>query len=206
MKNPLRYQVTEYDCGQTAIINAISCLFGRQEIPPEMANMCSTFGGDLFNMKGQPARCGTSCAAMQYIACWINNYAQATKYPIMAMHIGGHRVNLGADSKLVECLADGGSAVVKCMLGCAHFITLTGIDTKKELVYVFDGYYREKGFTEPGITVVTGEPKKYNRILSYEVLDRKTKASYAIYREDFRDATLFYRTQKDGIPRYHAFN
>ena len=81
---------------------------------------------------------------------------------------------------------------------CVPKITITSVG--------YDGYYREKGFTEPGITVVTGEPKKYNRILSYEVLDRKTKASYAMYRDDFRDATLFYRTQKDGIPRYHAFN
>ena len=35
MNNPLRYQMTEYDCGPTSMLNAVSCLFRRDEIPPE---------------------------------------------------------------------------------------------------------------------------------------------------------------------------
>ena len=35
MNNPLRYQMTEYDCGPTSMLNAISYLFPRDEIPPE---------------------------------------------------------------------------------------------------------------------------------------------------------------------------
>ena len=33
MKNPLHYQLTEYDCGPTSLLNAISFLFEREEIP-----------------------------------------------------------------------------------------------------------------------------------------------------------------------------
>ena len=36
MKNPLHYQLTEYDCGPTSLLNAISFLFEREEIPPEV--------------------------------------------------------------------------------------------------------------------------------------------------------------------------
>jgi len=36
MKNPLNYQTTEYDCGPTTLINAISYLFRREEIPPDV--------------------------------------------------------------------------------------------------------------------------------------------------------------------------
>ncbi|MCI2048800.1 MAG: peptidase C39 [Lachnospiraceae bacterium] len=205
MKIPLRYQVTEYDCGQTAIMNALCVLFGRQEIPPEIPAMCQEIGGDLYNTNGQPSRFGTSCAAMQYIACWLNNYADSTKYPIRVVHIGGRRVNLQPDSTLTACLREGGTAVVRCMLGCAHYITLTGIDEKRRLVYAFDGYYREKPFTEPGIEMVPDRPRQYNRILAFDVLDRKTKGSYSLYHEDLRDATLFYRTACEGRPKFHAF-
>lgn len=36
MNNPLRYQMTEYDCGPTSMLNAVSYLFPRDEIPPEI--------------------------------------------------------------------------------------------------------------------------------------------------------------------------
>ena len=36
MKNPLRYQVSEYDCGPTSLLNAVSFLFEREEIQPEI--------------------------------------------------------------------------------------------------------------------------------------------------------------------------
>lgn len=36
MKNPLHYQLTEYDCGPTSMLNAVSFLFEREEIPPDI--------------------------------------------------------------------------------------------------------------------------------------------------------------------------
>ena len=36
MKIPLRYQTTEFDCGPTSLLNGISYLFEREEIPPEI--------------------------------------------------------------------------------------------------------------------------------------------------------------------------
>ena len=36
MNNPLRSQMTEYDCGPTSMLNAVSYLFPREEIPPEI--------------------------------------------------------------------------------------------------------------------------------------------------------------------------
>ena len=34
MKTPLAYQITEYDCGQATLLNAMRFLFKRGEIPP----------------------------------------------------------------------------------------------------------------------------------------------------------------------------
>ena len=36
MKTPLRFQVTEYDCGTVSLYNAISYLFEREEIPAQL--------------------------------------------------------------------------------------------------------------------------------------------------------------------------
>lgn len=36
MNNPLRHQMTEYDCGPTSMLNAVGYLFRREEIPPEI--------------------------------------------------------------------------------------------------------------------------------------------------------------------------
>ena len=36
MNNPLHYQLPEYDCGPTSMLNAVSYLFRREEIPPEI--------------------------------------------------------------------------------------------------------------------------------------------------------------------------
>ena len=38
MKNPLHYQLSEYDCGPTSMMNAIAYLFEREEIPPEASS------------------------------------------------------------------------------------------------------------------------------------------------------------------------
>lgn len=34
MKIPLHYQITEYDCGPTSLLNGLSFLFEREEIHP----------------------------------------------------------------------------------------------------------------------------------------------------------------------------
>lgn len=36
MKTPLRYQITEFDCGSVSLINCIVFLFEREEIPAEL--------------------------------------------------------------------------------------------------------------------------------------------------------------------------
>lgn len=39
MKNPLHYQLSEYDCGPTSMMNALAYLFEREEIPPEQSEI-----------------------------------------------------------------------------------------------------------------------------------------------------------------------
>ena len=52
MKTPLRYQVTEYDCGPTSLLNTVSFLFEREEIPPEVVRNIMLYSLDTFGTDG----------------------------------------------------------------------------------------------------------------------------------------------------------
>ena len=73
MKNPLHYQLSEYDCGPTSMQNAISFLFEREEIPPEVLRNIMLYCLDCYSSEGVPGKSGTSCAAMMFLSNWLNS-------------------------------------------------------------------------------------------------------------------------------------
>ena len=56
MKNPLHYQLSEYDCGPTSMMNAIAYLFEREEIPPEAIRNTMLYCLDCHNKEGIPGK------------------------------------------------------------------------------------------------------------------------------------------------------
>ena len=54
MKNPLRYQMTEYDCGPTSLLNAVSFLFEREQIPPELVRSVYDVELEIREVDGKP--------------------------------------------------------------------------------------------------------------------------------------------------------
>ena len=67
MKSPLRYQFSEYDCGPTTMLNAVSYLFEREEIPPEIIRNVMLYSLDCYSKKGEPGR-----------AVWVSSTAQSS--------------------------------------------------------------------------------------------------------------------------------
>lgn len=53
MKNPLNYQTTEYDCGPTTMMNAMSYLFKREEIMPDIVKCIMQYCLDGYNKRGE---------------------------------------------------------------------------------------------------------------------------------------------------------
>ena len=43
MKIPLRFQITEFDCGTVALQNAISYLYDRENVPAELIRAISIY-------------------------------------------------------------------------------------------------------------------------------------------------------------------
>lgn len=191
MKNPLFYQFTEFDCGPTSILNAITYLYERQEIPPDFLKYIMQYCMDSYNEKGEQYRYGTSTDAMNYMAAWFNQYAKAVGFPICCKHICGSKVYLSKESPIYECLKQGGAVVARCYLTVPHYITLTGIDD--DYVYAFDAYYETNPEKREGVICIEGMPKRMNRKIEWKVMDNDGKGDYSLGDASFRDVTLFYK-------------
>ncbi len=74
MRTPLRYQATEYDCGPTAVLNAITYLYSTEEIPPDFVKAVYNYCLDEYNDLGCPGRHGTLRILLRQsiITVWMN--------------------------------------------------------------------------------------------------------------------------------------
>ena len=107
MKIPLRYQMSEYDCGPTALLNAMSFLFDRAEIPPEIIRSVMLYSLDCYGMDGRACKAGTSRMAMMYLSNWLEGFSRATEFPLSCRYIAGCRVRVGRDSDINDALVRG---------------------------------------------------------------------------------------------------
>ncbi|MBR1691939.1 MAG: peptidase C39 [Lachnospiraceae bacterium] len=192
MKNPLNYQTTEYDCGPTTMMNAISFLFKREEISPDITKCIMQYCLDGYNKKGEAHKSGTTDMAMWFLSHWLNHFGEVQKFPIHCENLTGADVNMGQNSKLMECLQQKGAVVAKVMLGCWHYVLLTGLDG--EYVELFDPYYRQKEFGNPQIQMVWDQPKKYNRKVHISILNGDGKGYYELGRVDKRECVILFNT------------
>lgn len=190
MKNPLSYQSTEYDCGPTTVINAINYLFPREEIYPDVIKCIMQYCLDSYNDSGEAYKNGTTGIAMMFLSNWLNHFGKVKKWPIQCEMVNEREVYIGENSRIGECLQQGGVVVSRVMLGCWHYILLTGMDEKT--VSAFDPYYRKNPFKDKGIQMIAGEPKRRNRKIAYEVLNSESDKDYALGKLQQRECMLIY--------------
>lgn len=192
MKNPLNYQTTEYDCGPTSMSNAISFLFKREEIQPEIMKSIMQYSLDSYNKKGEAHKSGTSDMAMCFMSSWLNHFGKVRKFPIYCENITCEDVYIGQNSKITGCLQQKGAVVAKLMLGCWHYVLLTGIEG--DYIDLFDPYYRQKPYDQEGVIMIWDEPKKRNRRIHKDVMNSTGKGIYALGQMNLREAVLIYNT------------
>lgn len=190
MKNPLSYQSTEYDCGPTSMLNAINYLFHRKEISPDVVKSITLYCLDSYNKKGEAYKSGTTGMAMMFLGNWLNQFGKVKKWPIQCEMMNGESIRISQNSKVAECLGQGGAAVARVMLGCWHYVLLTGIDDT--YVYLFDPYYRVKPFPGEGIEIIKDVPTKYNRRIKHEILNSDGNSYYALGKPEGRECMLLY--------------
>ncbi|MDU7338024.1 MAG: peptidase C39 [Clostridium sp.] len=198
MKNPLNYQTTEYDCGPTTLLNALSYLFRREEIPPDIIKHIMLYCLDSYNGKGEFGKNGTSRMAMMFLSDWLNQFGKVKKFPIHCDYLTGHEVCIHQNSKIVSALQQGGAVVVRLRYGYWHYVLLT--DDNKDSISLFDPYYRKKPFQVDGIDIITDMPFSQNRRVANVLLNNSGKGPYALGPIDTREAILFFNTETQKTP------
>lgn len=190
MKNPLYYQVTEYDCGPTSMLNAISFLFEREEIPPIIIKNIMAYSLDKYDDEGEICKGGTSGIAMKYLSDWLNRYHKISKFPVSCEYITGEGVTANRDSKIIKCLDNGGVAVLHVRFECWHYVLLTGAD--KNHVTLFDPYLYNKPFEDSNIEVIHDSPTRMNRRVTYDILNAEGNGFYEMGPKETRKALIIY--------------
>lgn len=198
MKNPLSYQTTEYDCGPTTMINAISFLFNREEIPPDVIKFIMLYCLDVYNEQGEVGKRGTSCMAMMFISNWLSQFGNVKDFPIETDYVTNENVFIGQTSKIVVALQQGGVVVVRLHFEEEHYVLLTGIDN--ENIYLFDPYYRTEDFEEEGIELIRNNPMKMNRKVPFRYFNKETKEIYSLGPKEGREAVILINKTTQKTP------
>ena len=193
MKNPLRYQITEYDCGPTSLLNGLSYLFEREEIPPEVVRNIMLFCLDNYGADGFSGKSGTSHAAMQFLSHWLDGFGETGRLSIASVYLAGEEVSLGQNSRLRDALRRGGAAVVRVDLEGWHYILLTGVDGDR--VLAFDPYRTEDAEGLRDVLTDEEHPGAYNRVLPAGALDREEICPYAFGPAAGREAVLLFNSR-----------
>lgn len=183
MKVPLRYQITEYDCGPTSLLNGLSFLFEREDIPPEVVRNIMLFCLDSYGADGISGKSGTSHAAMQFLSHWLDGFGQTGRLPLSSEYLSGREVDLRQNGRIRDALVRGGAAVVRVDLEGWHYILLTGIEG--DSVYAFDPYRGEGDVEDEQWTA-------YNRVLPAGEMEETEIRPYAFGPLESREAVLLF--------------
>lgn len=197
MKNPLHYQISEYDCGPTSMLNAIIYLFDRDEIPPEVIRNTMLYCLDCYSKEGIPGKRGTSRAAMMFLSNWLNEYGSLGMMTVSSEYLSGDQVYIGPGSRINQALSHGGATVVRLFLDEPHYVLLTGV--KGGSILLFDPYYWDEPYEENDILIDLEHPREYNREVPFQYFNREEDALYALGKVDAREAVLVYN-KKTRVP------
>ena len=189
MKQPLRYQITEYDCGPTSLLNAVSFLFEREDIPPELVRNIMLYSLDTYGADGVSGKSGTSHTAMLFLSHWLEGFGKAGRLPIRSEYLTGRDVTLSDGSRIVSALRRGGAAVVRLDLEGWHYVLLTGIEG--EGVLVFDPYYLPDALPAE-VLAVQGREDRYNRIVPRACFETEDIRPYGFGPYEQREAVLLF--------------
>ena len=197
MKIPLHYQMSEYDCGPTTMLNAISYLFEVEEIPPEVIRNIMLYSLDCYNDEGRLGEMGTSRSAMMFLCNWLNGFGRLDRIPVSGQYQSGKMVTMSPEGRIVHALRCHGVVVLRVIIDVWHYILVTGVEEdptgKGDLVFqVFDPYYDadSKEFSGPGIEFVEDHPKEYNKRIARSCFSGN--GLYTLGQDEEREAVLLY--------------
>lgn len=191
MKVPLRFQVTDFDCGTVSLTNAFSYLFEREEIPAELIRGINMYTLDCYDLEGNLGQGGTSREAINMLARWITNFANSKEnFNVVCYYYEKEQVN----RKLLDnCLLNNCVLFVRCWQTTEHYCIITNID--QEYAYFFDPYYFEMDYykSDREIEMIFDKPFNYNRKVKIERLFSETTEDFSLGKIDKRECVVIKR-------------
>lgn len=141
MYTPFQYQVSEYDCVPTALMNAVSFLFPRKEIPPMVIRHIYLYCLDTVGRNARFGIGGTSKYAVRLVGNWLNSY-KIKAFSVQTRFLEKQDVDVETGGCIASCLEEGGVVLCNMLLTPReeHYLMLTAMD--REWVYCFDSYCR----------------------------------------------------------------
>ena len=129
MLAPLHYQVSEYDCVPTALINAISYLFHRKEIPPMVIRHIYLYCLDTVGRNARFGIGGTSKYAVRLVGNWLDSYRMKS-FSVSTEFLDKEAVKFDKESRIQECLDEGGVVLCNMLLTIKeeHYLMITKIE------------------------------------------------------------------------------
>lgn len=193
MKNPLRFQVTEFDCGTVSLLNAFTYLFEREEIPAELVKAIHKYTLDCYDEFGNIGQGGTSREAINKLTHWITRYANSKNFNIICNRLEGNDVTL---DKITNCIKNKGCVLIRCWQKVEHYSIITNIDKKK--AYIFDSYYLDKYEYDKDkqVKIILNKPFTHNRIVTLKRLMGESKSDFSLGEISRREVVLINRTDK----------
>lgn len=192
MKIPLRFQITEFDCGTVALQNAFSYLFEREEIPAELVKAIHNYTLDCYDEHGNLGQGGTSKDSVDLLSKWITDYANAKDFNVICTRCEGSEVT----KELIEQEMQKGAVLfIRCYQTCEHYVIITSMD--EENAYIWDSYYFDENYYDEDneVEIIFDKPFSYNRIVKLKRLFSNTKKDFSLLPEDLREMVSIIKTR-----------
>ena len=192
MKTPLRFQMTEFDCGTVSILNAIMYLYKREEIPAELVKVVTKYSLDCYDKKGNIGQGGTSREAIEKICEWLTKHVKSNNYGLNCEHLLNKDVTI---DKIKQCIDNDGCVLFRTYQDCEHYVLLTDYDDNS--FYLWDPYYLdEKHYNnDKDVKIDFEHPFKYNRIVSIKRFLSVNKEDFSFNLDNKRECVLFNKEQ-----------
>ena len=151
---------------------------------------------DNYGDNGEPGTAGTSKAALQYLASWLNHYGEKKGVPVRAAFLELEQALIREGSRTWDCLEKGGCAVVRVWLDhTGHYVLLTRI-AEDGRIGLFDPYAGQQDPGDPDRRFIPDEPFLRNREVRSEILNRTGTEDYAMGEPERREILLLRRVDR----------
>lgn len=187
MKIPLTFQITEFDCGTTSLLNALLFLFDREEIPVSLLKAIYSYTLDAKGEHGIIGEAGTSRTALANLINWIMDYVDENDFGITAINLEQEKVTREA---IQSCLDNNGCVLARCYQDVEHYVLITKMDDN--FTYIFDPYYVDEDYyvKDEEVAVVLNQPFTHNRLVKTNRLFSQEHADFSLMEIENREVVL----------------